>query len=507
MAPPGVPALAAPASEAQFASATAIGNRAARGGMLLILRNGMLQGLQVVSSIVLAQAITPNDYGAFTIAATLVGLARSVGDLGLSQSLVVHRECDERDLSTSAAIVLFSSISIGSVVALAGVAVNASLLSGTGPAALTAVYAGTLCVDALRLGPIVRLTRALRFRDIAVATTAESLAGYILQVVFLLYGLGVWALVIGAYARSATGVLVYARLGGSIVRPQLGGRVRHLLLEGLSYQGPLLMDGAVGALFPLVVAAALSARELGLWAWSTIFAVPLVQAMLTIQSVLLPSLARLYGQYRAQFLEACERSARLIGLVAAAAVGGVFGLAPEIVAQVFGARWSGATGAVQVTLLGIVPLAILQFLSATLASRGQARVRLRCAFVAAGTTLAFMYPLIRLAGVTGAALASAVVGPTVDAVLLARHAEVPLRRAGFNIFAALASIGSISLVLGRAADTPVRLALACLVMTIMALALMWAVDRTVLRYAWSLLATARATAPDIEDVPVSVELE
>ena len=460
-----------------------------------MVRNGFLQALQVVSSIVLAQAITPTDYGAFAVAAALVGFARSVGDLGLGQSMLVRREMNEADLSTCAAVVLFTSISVGSLVTVAALGINAGLLSGTSAALLTAAYAGTLVVDAFRFGPIVRLSRTLRFREVAVATTAEALASYAIQIALLLLGLGIWALVLGGYARSIVGVIVYARLAGPIVRPRVGARLRTLVAEGAPYQGPIVLTSALGALLPLIVAAALSPRDLGLWAWSTILAVPVAQALVTIQSVLVPSLARLYEQYRDQFQDACDRSARLVALIAGACAGALFGLAPAVVEQIFGARWTGATGAVQATVLGVVPFALFQFLSAILASRGQAALRFKCALIASFASLASIYPLMDIAGVTGAAVASAVVGPGVDAVLLAYFAKVPLRRAGSNALIALVSIGAISLLAARGADSPAGLALASLSTGVAALMLIWMIDRTVLSYAWSLLRKQRPDQP------------
>jgi O-antigen/teichoic acid export membrane protein len=239
----------------------------------------------------------------------------------------------------------------------------------------------------------------------------------------------------------------------------------------------------------------LNAHELGLWAWSTILAVPVAQALITIQAVLVPSLARLYGQYRDQFQEACDRSARLIALIAAAGAGALFGLAPPIVEQIFGDRWTGAVGAVQVTVLGIVPLAMFQFLSAILASRGQAGVRFRCALIASLVSLALIYPLMKVWGITGAALASAVVGPVVDAVLLAVYAEVPLRRAGINAVAALGAVGGISLLLGGMAGAPATLAAAAIATALAALVVIYLVDRQVMRYAWSLLRKQQPVVP------------
>lgn len=478
--------IAAVSPESQFGSAAAIGNRAARGGMLLIVRNGLLQGLQVVSSIVLAHALTPNNYGALAIATTFVGLARAVGDLGLSESLVVRSDFEERDLSTSSVVVISTAISVGSLVAFAGVAVNAGLLSGSGPPLLAGAYAGTLLIDAMRLGPIVRLTRALKFKDIAKASTVEAVVPTFVLVPLLLAGVGLWAVIIAQYARAITGVLAYRRLGGPIARPRRGGR-RGLVRHALPYQGPVILGGLVGVLLPLIVAAELDARGLGLWAWSTILAVPIAAALVTIQSVLLPSLARLYGQYQDRFSQAVDRAARLIAVAAGGGAGAIIGLAPEIIKQIFGPKWIDATGAVQVTLLGLLPLSMSLVVSAAMQARGRALPRLRCAIIASVVTLVVVYPLMLAAGVTGAALASAVVGPTVDMLLLARIAAVPLRRAAYDGSLALAAVGGASLLLGHEVHTAPELAAGCLASAVVAVPLIWAIDRSILKYAWSLL--------------------
>jgi PST family polysaccharide transporter len=455
--------------------------------MNLILRNGLVQGLQIVSSLVLARALTPGSYGAFAVASTLVGLGGSIGDLGLGQSLVVHEECDERDLSTSAAIVMPSTVAVVVLLGLAGIAIHGTLLSASSPSLLTAAYAGTLVPAALQLAPTVRLTRALKFRQIGVITTSSILTGYVVQVALLLAGLGVWALVLGTYANVLVSLLISVRLGGPIARPRVGDRLRYLVRDGLPYRGPIILAGALGVALPLIVAAVLGQHRLGLWAWSTILAAPVIAVTTIIQSVLVPTLARLYGQYRDQFLMTCDRAARLIALIAAGAAAALVGLAPEIVRQVFGARWIGATGAVQVTLVGIVPMAFMQFISAVVVVRERARTRFTCSLVASAVALAMAYPLMEWAGVTGAAVTSALVFPVVDCVLLARYAGAPLRRATVNVVTVMVGIGAVSVTLNRFATTPAALAAMSAATGVATLAFLWIVDRTTLVYASSFL--------------------
>jgi O-antigen/teichoic acid export membrane protein len=471
---------------AEGTSAGAIGRNAARGGLLLILRNIVLQCVQVVSSIILARAITPNDYGALAVAATLVGLARSIGDLGLSESLVVRADFRERDLSTTSLVVMSSTVVVGILVAVCGVLARGRLLSGSGPPLLAGAYAGTLIIDALRLGPIVRIMRGLRFKDIAVASTAESVATNVALVLLLLLGFGLWGVVLAQYARAVTGAYFYRRLGGPFARPKRGGG-RGLVRDALPFQGPIILSGVVGALLPLIVAGYLDARGLGLWAWSTILAVPLTTAMITIQSVLLPSLARLYGQHEQRFAEAANRSARLIALTAGAGSGAIVGLAPAIIRQIFGSRWAGATGAVQVTLLGLLPLMMSLFLATAMQSRRRAVPRFRCALIASCVTLIVVYPLMLADGVTGAALASAVIGPAVDMLLLARVAAIPLGRASLDGLVALAMAGALSSFLGPEVHSIPQLAATAVVTGAAVPLIMWIIDRPVLRYAWKLL--------------------
>jgi O-antigen/teichoic acid export membrane protein len=470
-----------------FASASSIGTRAARGAINLIVRNGIVQSLQIVSSLVLARTLTPSSYGAFAVASTLVGLGASVGDLGLGQSLVMHEKCDEQDLSASAAVVITTTVVLVVVLGLAGVAIHGTLLSASSPPLLTAAYAGTLLPTALQVTPLVRLRRALKFREIGVITTTSVVTGYVVQVLLLLSGVGVWALVLGVYANVIVGLVVAVRLGGRIARPRFGDRLRSLVMDGLPYQGPIILSGAIGLILPLIVVTVFGQHRLGLWAWATILAAPVVAITSIIQSVLAPTLARLHGQYREQFAIASDRAARLIALIAAGAAAALVGLAPQIVRQVFGARWVGATGAVQVALVGIIPMAFMQFLSAVVVVRERAPARFRCAIIATVVTLAVLYPLLRVAGVTGAALASEFIFPVVDCLLLARYAEAPLSRAAANVVGVAIVTGAISVALNQFATTPWTLAVMSIATGLATLGVVWTMDRTTLVYAWSLL--------------------
>jgi O-antigen/teichoic acid export membrane protein len=165
----------------------------------------------------------------------------------------------------------------------------------------------------------------------------------------------------------------------------------------------------------------------------------------------------------------------------------MIGLAPNLIEHIFGPKWTAATGAVQATLFGVLPLALSLLVAAAMQARGRAVPRLRCAVIASVATLLVVYPLMLAAGVTGAAIASAVVAPAVDLLLLARIAAIPLRRAACDGTIALVAVGGLSLLIAHEADTAPILAVGCVAIVILAMPLMWAIDRAILKYAWGLL--------------------
>jgi teichuronic acid exporter len=429
------------------APATAYGSVAVRGAAFLAGRTAAVQGLQVASALVLAHAIQPGSYAVFAVAAGVTGAARYLGDFGIANLLIARAGASERELRESAFIGLTAALSTGLlVIAIAGLVSSAR--SGFAELPLVAVVLSvTLLTDSLRLGPMVRLSTRLDFGRLAAIALAEAVVLYTTQIALLIAGAGLWALVLAQVARSLTGTAFMHQLGGGIARPRRPASVRALLRASLPYQATATVVSASGLLFPVIVAFTLTSRDVGLWAWSTVLATPLLALMQLVQSVSFPTFSRVRADGRAVD-DAAELVGRIAALASALAAGVLAGFASDIVPLVFGERWAEATRAVQIALVGLVALSLGFVLSSVIDSDQRPLVRTRAAVAGCFATLVTIVPLTAAFGLSGAAAATALIGPVVDTVLLARAARIRLTRALLNAAAvlgvSLAAAGAVS---------------------------------------------------------------
>jgi PST family polysaccharide transporter len=475
-----------------------VAGRAARGAAAHILRNGGVQVMQIASSLVVARLLVPAEYGTFAIAAVLVGFARMAGDLGFSASMTVAPTIERRDLQGATFIGVTAAVIAAVAIGVAGYFMNAASPSVLGHL-VTAILAISLVIDAMRLGPTVVLSRGLLFQRVALVAIVETFALYLVQIGLLIAGAGVWALVIGQIARSIVGAGVLARLGSGFVRPKRVPAMRSRIRTSLPYQGPAILSGLSGLVLPLIIVAQLGKTGVGLWAWATVLSAPFTAIFIGIHQISMASFARLRREVINKANVAELLVARLTLLTAAVAAGGLYGLAPSIVTFIFGERWEPAVGAVQANLVGLVPFALVYVLAASLDARMQPRRRLIAALIGTACAIAAVLPLSLTLGVTGAAIAGAIVAPLVDALILVGLARVLVARAITGAIVVLAGAGLVSTAMETTVQSWQTLVLALSVSILAASVLALCVDRHAVQQAARYLRRRRAAdAPSAE---------
>jgi O-antigen/teichoic acid export membrane protein len=473
-------------AEGELLDAAAIGARTARGGLLLALRSGAVQWLQLASTLLIAHFVVPASYGALTIALAALGFARYAGDLGMSNSFLALPVLDDDTFATGALVALLLALAEAGVLLLIA-PLLALLLHGTGDStAIIRVLAICIVFEALRFGPIVRLNRGLRFGVYGTVTLIETLILYVSQIGFLLVGLGIWALVLGQLARATLGTVVYLWRGGGLKMPARRVATRPLIRRALPYQGPAVLAAACGMLFPIVLALVLSAKGIGYWGWSTVLAVPISAVVAVVSAVALPSLARLRRSDPASVERASKLMIRAATVVPAVGAGVLFGFAHPIVHILFGQRWSPALVAVELNLIGIVPATLCFFLAAMLESEQRARERLVAACVAGAGGFVLALVLSKTFGLAGAAFTTAIAVPVIDLVVLASMAGIRYGRAALD---GLVGFGSCALIAWLLAHfvTNLETLIACMLISAIPSCLVaWWADReaarTVLRF-------------------------
>ena len=484
--PTSAPPTTPPAPPPTPTSARALGQRAGRGALSVVVTSGLVNVMQLASSLVLARALVPEEYGAFAVAATVVGFGRFLGDCGAGSAVIQQpgsAEPDRRELGRALWLQLAVAVVAATALILAAPAIRAAFEAPPQTSTIVRFMALTLLLEAPAVVAKVRLNRAQEYQRLQVVSLASYVALYCVQIGGLLAGFGLASLVAGQLLFSVVSTALLLGLGGGVVRPQPRGAVA-LARRGLPYQGALTVQAMFAIASVGVVGTQLSTAELGLWTWCTVLATPLLALAMNLQNLAFPALARLHEHHSAQHRAAVSLAARLQLLPVAVVVGTLCGLTVPVVQHVFDPRWLGAVDAARAALLAVVPFLLAALLAATAQSMGRPGLRLRAMALSTLVGVVCAVPLAARFGTTGAAVAIFTVVPLVDALLLLLWVRVPVRRAVLG--AAAVGVGSfgVATLLAPYADRLVGLVAVGAVTGLVGLALCVALDLPALREGW-----------------------
>jgi O-antigen/teichoic acid export membrane protein len=504
-AEPTAPTRSGHEAEGPAVTASALGTSAARGAAFLSARSVLVQLFQVVSSVLLARELVPELYGAFALGATLVGFGRIVGDCGAGNAMI--QATGDRHLNRQALQAvhfLQLAVFVGAAFILALSAPSLRTAFDGPPETVTIVYVMSLAllIEAPAVVPRLRLMRDLKFKQLASISVVASLSLYTAQILGLVFGLGVWALVLGQVVTSVVSTGLTLAVGGGTPPPSPKGSLA-MFRSGIAYQGTAIAMGCLTMPSVAIVGAVGGADILGLWTWSTVLVTPLVTMVHNVHEIAFPTLARLHEHRRSRHADAVVLVARSLSLVIGAAVGILAGFATPIVRIVFDPRWLPAVGAVRLALFGGIAFSLTSLLAAAVQTIGRPGIRLRSYLVGAGVGLALLVPLVEVWGATGAALATSVVVQVVDLAILLVVSRVRLYRAFLNLAVVTPATFVWSLVLAARVDSFGGLLVAGIVAAVPAGLLVLLTDRRALLQSLSFLqhrpsaARPDATAPAV----------
>lgn len=411
--------------------------RLLRGGSWLAAGQLLRNVMQLIVIVVLANLLSPSDYGLATLAFVVVGLGHIFTELGLTAAVVQKPDLDEQDLRSA------FWLNAGTGVVMTGlVAAAAPVLAAIyGEPRLVPLLLVASVMFSISLGVVhtALLERAGRFRSLAIIELALTFFGWTVTLVAAYRGAGAMSLVLGPVLQTALGTLI---LWGTVrwVPRGFGTRAsyRHVWRFGRSLTGFTLLNFLATNADSIVISRVATASQLGLYNRAyNLTRMPAEQAFAILDRLLLPTFARL--QSDAQRLQsAVVRAIGFFCLLLFPALFGMAALAEPLVRGLLGDEWSG-----------MVP--ILQLLA--IASAPQVPVSLmRTVFTAAGETgRLFYYGLVQNAVTVAAILVGATWGITGVATALALRAWIglpwllwsPMRLLGSSYLAAMAPMARV----------------------------------------------------------------
>ncbi|MCU1580187.1 MAG: hypothetical protein JWP19_2391 [Rhodoglobus sp.] len=317
-----------------------LAHRASRGALVTIGGQWSRTGLQLVSTVVLARILLPQDFGLIAMVSAIVGIADLIREFGLSGAIVRLREIDDQLWAT----IYRFSLALGIVtagLAMASAPLVAALYGDPALVPLTIALAPIVLLNSLAMPLQAHLQRELRFGAIALSDVLSMAVGVAGSIVAAALGAGVWSLVL------LTGLAAVYRVVAMVlvVRPHLGGAGRWrdlapVLTTGGSIFGVQLLNYAARNIDNVLIGRALGAAALGTYTRAyALLMLPISQLNGPLARVGLPVLSRLQDDEQA-YRRYVRAAMLVIGYASIPTFAVAAGVAGPLIEVLLGPQWS-----------------------------------------------------------------------------------------------------------------------------------------------------------------------
>ncbi len=317
-----------------------IGSQTMHGSIAALSAQGIRMGLQLLTTMVLARLLTPEDFGLIAIAAVVLGFSNLFADFGLSAATVQRKELDHNTLSA----LFYIQLGIGFVLTVAIMATSplfARFFDDERITLLIIAMAPTLLFQAGAAQHIALLQRRMMWLKMQGVPIIAMACGSIAAIALTLTtDIGYWALVVQIWiAAVMTCAMAWAF---SLWRP---GRVTDwsaaapVVKFGLNLTGFNILNGWHRQFDNIIIGAVAGPQQLGYYSRAYgLLMLPLTAVVRPFNSAVYPAMSRLQAEperWRRLFLS----SVAAITCLTAPLTGLLVLLADVIIPLLFGDQW------------------------------------------------------------------------------------------------------------------------------------------------------------------------
>jgi PST family polysaccharide transporter len=366
-----------------------------------------LRVITIVSAIVLARLLDPNDFGMVALAGIVLSTAVMVTGLGMGPAVIQSRERVEKVAFHAICITALSGLATFALVGIFA-APFADLLGNRELTPIIRWMSLLLFSTAITAVPEALLQKELLFGRLSAIVVSTELLYTILAIGLALLGFGLWSLVYAALIKALTSTILMWSLSPQrlwLRRTSWDWSVaRGLLRYGLQTTGGGLTTFFYQMVDSFTVGKLLGATALGYYGKSMDFTSRTVDGLNTvITNVLFPSYSKIQTEGE-RLSRAYLKSLRIVSFVTVPLSLGIFATAPEMVAVLLGEKWLPMIPALQILSFVSLVKPLSASSSALFAAVGRPSYNMRAGLV----VIAVMLPLIALLlpmGFPGVALA------------------------------------------------------------------------------------------------------
>jgi polysaccharide transporter, PST family len=239
--------------------------RSLRGGAMAMISQGGNVATQVISTIVLARILVPEDFGLVAMVSAITGYISIFVDLGTRDAVAQRAQLSEGEASalfwiTAATGLVFTLITVSCAPLIANFYGLPKLKT------ITMAMSVPFMLSALYYQQYGLMRRALMFRKLAIIDLSGNAIGTALAILLAHLGYGYWALVWKpAITAFVTACAVWATCGWWPGRPAFTHGVRSIIRFGLNVTGFIIADTIGRSIDRVALGRSYGPRELGFY--------------------------------------------------------------------------------------------------------------------------------------------------------------------------------------------------------------------------------------------------
>jgi len=367
-----------------------IGDASSLGALANTGASALRLGCQLALLPILARLIGPSEYGLVALAMPVVLIANVIADGGLVQALGRLPEAD-RTVESSA---FWVTMTVGLVLALGACAAAFPVGWAMGQPRLPwliLALSPILVMNSVTAVSNGRIIRERRFGVFAMGDVLATLAGAAAALLAATHGWGAWSLIAQQLALWVAKLLWITLRGGA----QVGfvfrfAEVRDLIGFGANNIGATIADFVAKNIDNMIIGGVLGATSLGYYAMAyQVVRVPDMLISGPFWFYVFTAVSRLsHRDDRAGIRELAKSGLRLGAVALAPLFCGLALVADLVVAVVFGPKWTGAIGPLQLLAGAGFAFCLCSLMSAMLMGLGRAGLQFRLSLLMGASTVA-----------------------------------------------------------------------------------------------------------------------
>jgi O-antigen/teichoic acid export membrane protein len=292
-----------------------LAGRTARSGAVMIVAQGSKFVINMISAVVLARLLTPQDYGLIAMVAVFTNFTSLFRNLGLSAATTQRAEINHQQIST----LFWINIAFSVLTMLVTAACAPLIAAFYGEPRLTWVTLGIVIgfiFSGLTVQHEALLKRQMRFTALGTIDVLSMLIGFLTGVMMAWYGAGYWALVGGQLALGASyaaGIWIACDWRPSL--PTKNSGVRSMIAFGSNLTGYNFLNYFSRNTDNLLIGRLWGSQQLGLYSRAyQLLLLPLDQVCSPLDGVAVTALSKLVDtpvRYARAYLRILEKLAML----------------------------------------------------------------------------------------------------------------------------------------------------------------------------------------------------